>query len=526
MIFGLLWIESLLVCLLFAVFLITVGLRRKSWIARYALCGIGIFPPMLALGSWAAVAAFMRIKWGMQHSGLVGAVALLLCYVGGVAAIVMVAARHDAGGVCRAFFWSLGRLAAAWLVVVALLAMTFWNMDLQSQVQVQALRAEAGALALSVVPPPIPDADNAARLYELATQQYQAATVAADKDVDYSQLDLRSPEVAEYLQRQQKALEIVRRAADMPGCRFERDYSKLGRDDLVSELVPQLGRFRADARLLALAAKAEATNGSTDLALADCRRIYAIGAHAGSPPTLISVLVTMAIDGLADETVVKVLPCVTSRAPLAAFAAPDPRAMALMFDQALRAEEALGLASFCDFASGSQGHVMTKATRGTVWFLWMREDLESYRDLMRREQVFAQQPYYEATAAQQRVEGKVKTGQGYGPLTRIIASALQSELRTMAKAQARESSVAVACAATCYRLDHGAYPPTAALLVPAYLAAIPTDPFDGRPMRFKKRDDGSVAIYSVGPDGVDDGGQVEGRKSTNVGIILKLPIVR
>jgi hypothetical protein len=42
-------------------------------------------------------------------------------------------------------------------------------------------------------------------------------------------------------------------------------------------------------------------------------------------------------------------------------------------------------------------------------------------------------------------------------------------------------------------------------LVPAFLADVPSDPFDGKPIRFKLRAKGYV-IYSVGPDGVDNGG--------------------
>jgi hypothetical protein len=39
------------------------------------------------------------------------------------------------------------------------------------------------------------------------------------------------------------------------------------------------------------------------------------------------------------------------------------------------------------------------------------------------------------------------------------------------------------------------------------LAEVPLDPFDGRPLKFAKRDDG-VTVYSVGADGRDDGGRV------------------
>ena len=43
-------------------------------------------------------------------------------------------------------------------------------------------------------------------------------------------------------------------------------------------------------------------------------------------------------------------------------------------------------------------------------------------------------------------------------------------------------------------------------LVPDYLAAVPIDPYSGRPLVYRRTGDGYL-LYSVGLDGVDDGGQ-------------------
>jgi hypothetical protein len=56
-----------------------------------------------------------------------------------------------------------------------------------------------------------------------------------------------------------------------------------------------------------------------------------------------------------------------------------------------------------------------------------------------------------------------------------------------------------------YRLAHGKLSDSLADLAPAYLAAVPIDPFDGQPLRYKKLAKGYV-VYSVGEDGKDDGG--------------------
>jgi hypothetical protein len=72
-------------------------------------------------------------------------------------------------------------------------------------------------------------------------------------------------------------------------------------------------------------------------------------------------------------------------------------------------------------------------------------------------------------------------------------------------AEARDECARTAVAMTRYRLDHRSSPARLNDLVPAYLDAVPTDPFDGHPLRLSIRNDRCV-IYSVGPDRVDDGG--------------------
>jgi hypothetical protein len=57
-----------------------------------------------------------------------------------------------------------------------------------------------------------------------------------------------------------------------------------------------------------------------------------------------------------------------------------------------------------------------------------------------------------------------------------------------------------------YHLQHGVYPATLNDLVPTFLPAVPIDFMDGKPLRYKLRSDGDFLLYSVGLDGVDEGG--------------------
>ena len=76
--------------------------------------------------------------------------------------------RQSEPALIRAGSWPRGRLAIALSVVVALHLMTFWNLDLAARQQLASLRIEAGALALWVAPPRVPDRDNAMVLYQKA----------------------------------------------------------------------------------------------------------------------------------------------------------------------------------------------------------------------------------------------------------------------------------------------------------------------------------------------------------------------
>lgn len=74
---------------------------------------------------------------------------------------------------------------------------------------------------------------------------------------------------------------------------------------------------------------------------------------------------------------------------------------------------------------------------------------------------------------------------------------------------------AVACER--YRLATAQWPEDLNALVGEYLKAIPLDPFDGRPIRYKRIPEG-IMLWSVGQDMIDNGGnlpEAEGRKASS-----------
>ncbi len=74
--------------------------------------------------------------------------------------------------------------------------------------------------------------------------------------------------------------------------------------------------------------------------------------------------------------------------------------------------------------------------------------------------------------------------------------------------QARLRCATVAVAAERFRLQHNRWPEKLADLSPKLLKQILLDPYDGQPLRLRHLPDG-IVVYAVGPDGMDDNGNLD-----------------
>jgi hypothetical protein len=123
----------------------------------------------------------------------------------------------------------------------------------------------------------------------------------------------------------------------------------------------------------------------------------------------------------------------------------------------------------------------------------------------------------------QQEAGLVKLGLFHGPdkLANPLLLLEQPDLRSMLsdsvitlsgclkrvmKIEVLRSMTITAIALKRYQLKHGNFPADLNSLVPDFLPAIPLDPVDGQPLRYRRNADGTFLLYSVGENGVDDGG--------------------
>ncbi len=67
-----------------------------------------------------------------------------------------------------------------------------------------------------------------------------------------------------------------------------------------------------------------------------------------------------------------------------------------------------------------------------------------------------------------------------------------------------------------HRLATGSYPKALDDLVPRFLVAVPLDPMDGQPLRYRINADGTFTLYGVGPNHTDDQGVFESNQRQNL----------
>ncbi len=86
------------------------------------------------------------------------------------------------------------------------------------------------------------------------------------------------------------------------------------------------------------------------------------------------------------------------------------------------------------------------------------------------------------------------------------ANALYSTLRRAIKIETARNVLVTAIALKRYEMRHHQLPATLEDLTPDLLQTVPIDCMDGEPLRYRPNADGTFLLYSVGENGMDDGG--------------------
>jgi hypothetical protein len=108
----------------------------------------------------------------------------------------------------------------------------------------------------------------------------------------------------------------------------------------------------------------------------------------------------------------------------------------------------------------------------------------------------------------------------YPRIQKATADLAAGQIRTQAALRCAVAGVA----AERYRRAQGHWPSSLEALLPAYLGAVPRDPFSKQPLPYRRLADG-VVLYCLRPDGGDTGGQLD-RAKGDIGLQLWDPARR
>jgi len=325
-------------------------------------------------------------------------------------------------------------------------------------------------------------------------------------------------ELAELLAANQAALRLLY-SAPASGCsRYPVDL----REGFTLRL-PHLAQIKQAASLLSDEALLRASEGDAEKAT---EALLAAGRAADSlseEPLLISFLVRVATWNVVLARLEQVLGLTQltegQLALLQKRVGQAERASALV--RALAGERAGGMTVFTDRKSQAEvfGNPQVPGLRGHGSYLagllfglyrtsglWQRDEAY-FAGAMAKAVATAEVPYPARFSACERA-GAVLTRPPprFCFFSRMMLPGLSRAHTRDADMTARVRAATTALAVERFRRAHGnALPDNLEALVPAFIPAVPSDPFDGKPLRFSRHGP-SYAVYSIGSDCKDDGG--------------------
>jgi hypothetical protein len=293
-------------------------------------------------------------------------------------------------------------------------------------------------------------------------------------------------------------------------------------------LMPEVQDTRLACRLLDLAAERAGRDGRGGVALWYIRPMVNLARSLDGEPFFISALVRLACLRTAATRVERTLALADPRGRLAEVQALLlAEAEADLFWYSVRGERATMDRIFANLRNGTLSLDSLAGTSGPAgiearasgWLIdpHLPNDHATFLEIMSQAYDIRHVPDHLQPTALKQVEAEIKalSAIDFGArLTRLLTPAFSKVHDANLRVKAQLRCAAVGVAAERFRLAHGRWPVELVEIQMDILTAVPLDPFDGQPLRYVKRDDG-VTVYSIGPDGTDDGGNIPVGKTSN-----------
>nr|MDQ2800452.1 hypothetical protein [Armatimonadota bacterium] len=275
-----------------------------------------------------------------------------------------------------------------------------------------------------------------------------------------------------------------------------------------SALFPYYAKERHLARALAFDARYKTARGDWAGATNSSLDSVQLGEMVPRGGVLIGMLVGVACQAIGRRQAWKAVPHLTGpQAQSAARRLEQIRARHVPFADTLQEEKWFTQAamqetfrhpgwrgSLGDLSGGTAG----KFQQAQLWFTSKRAILTNYTRYMDQAIANARQPYGAHLA---------DPATPNDPFNQILIPVFSQARFNDARSETENSLLLVSLALQAYKSDHGAYPPALSALVPAYLKVIPDDPCAASGPLHYKLSGSKYVLYSVGPDGKDDGGK-------------------
>jgi hypothetical protein len=428
----------------------------------------------------------------------------------------------------------LARRIARVFQIIFLLAFCWfalWRVLLYRDVNKQFARIRAAGYPVSGAElnawrQPVPDKENGALVMTQAFALLRTFPDARSNEVDRIQLtrtnewSASTRELVEaYVQTNAPALAKVREALLLPRFRYPADFSYGPETEL-----PHLSKLRELARIAALGAALDAKEGSADDWPQAVEFQLKLAGTLNDEPASISYLVRNAIIRMAvkaaERSLNRVGPgdeaCRQLQAAFSRAGGTNLLPLALVGDRAQMIP--LFRISWKEMQhdtqneeSGSQPAKPQRHLGKPMTILWLtgffERDLNFYLQTMDKSISLAGLPPPASLTLSNYLDSATAVAQGkFYILSGISLSTLSRLAMREATTEAFIKLAATALAVERFRRDRGRLPAGLKELAPQFLDAVPTDPFDGAPLRYRLLARGYI-IYSVDADGHDDGGR-------------------
>ena len=319
--------------------------------------------------------------------------------------------------------------------------------------------------------------------------------------------------VAEYLSDNAEALRLLHQAPAMKSCRYPIDLNK-GEATLLIHLNP----LRQASRLLSLEAMEQTEEQRPQQAVESVITSLSVSRSLNQEPVLISYLVHIACQGISLESLQRILnrmPLTDAQlAKLSVAIEESENQQALT--RAFVGERCIGDDIFDSLRSENvpMDQMVSFLGESPWWchLFWLYRttgllelDERCYLDIMEEKVKATQLPPPEDMAAASAIADKENHLSHCHVLSRMLLPALDGAMIKAGRCDAMIRDTQTAIAVERYRLANGTLPKQLSNLIPAFLPTVPSDPFDGKPLRYKTLEKGYV-VYSVGEDREDNGG--------------------